>query len=80
MVSSLLGLPPYCGSSLFIEPFLLLQLLVEFPLRGILQNEVHSSAVIEVSIETENIGVPGGEGGGRERERERESHGQCKVN
>ena len=79
MVFSLQELSPYCGSFLFSEPFLLLQQFVEFPLRCIFQNEVHSSAVIEVSIETENIGVPGDKQR-EERERERGvSRGHCKV-
>ena len=56
------GCCPHCGCSLFTKFLLLLELLVQLSSRRILQDQVHTSTVIEVSIETKNIGVSGGEG------------------
>lgn len=54
----------HCGCSLFREFLVFLQLLVELSSWGILQDEIHTCAVIEIAIEPQNIRMPA-EGGKR---------------
>lgn len=49
---------PDRGCSLFIKSAALLQLLVELPSGGILQNQVDPPPVIEIVVETQDVGMP----------------------
>ena len=56
---------PDRGCSLLIKSSALLQLLVELPPGGILQNQVDPSPVIEIVVETQDVGMSGrGDRGG----------------
>lgn len=59
---------PDRGCPLLIEGPALLQLLVELPARGVLQNQVDPPPVIEVVVEPQDVGVPGGRDRGCLRE------------
>lgn len=50
---------PNRGCSLLVKSAALLQLLVELPAGGILQNQVDPSTVIEIVVETQDVGMPG---------------------
>lgn len=56
---------PDRGSSGGVEAAAALQLLVELPPRRVLQDEEHPAPVVEVVVEAQDVGVPGG--GGDER-------------
>lgn len=50
---------PYCGTSVFGEVSTALQLTVQLSLGGKLKDEIYTGWVMEVTIETEDVGVPG---------------------
>ena len=50
---------PDRGCSLLVKSAALLQLLVELPPGGILQNQVDPSSVIEIVVQTQDVGMPG---------------------
>lgn len=52
---------PDRGCSLLVESVAFLQLLVELPSGGILQNQVDPSPVVEIVVETQDVGMPAGD-------------------
>lgn len=56
--SKKIKLIPYRGTPLLIKASTSLQLTVQFPFRSKLQDEVNTSRVVEVTIKTQDIGVP----------------------
>lgn len=52
--------PPYCGTSVFRKTSTALQLAIQFTLGCKLKDKIYTRWVMEVTIETEDVGVPAG--------------------
>ena len=61
----------HCGTALLCEAFLFLQLFVQLPPGGKLQNEVNARAVVEIAKQPQDIRMSGGWVGGEEGGREK---------
>lgn len=59
--------PPHRGRPLLIDCVALLQLLVELAPGRIFQDQVHTALVVEVVVQAQDIGMPGGKMGRRVR-------------